>query len=783
MSAMVQFLREAALCGSVLIAVLLLLRAAFRKYVSPRVWYALWLTAALCLLVPMRVASPLSLLNAVPVSAVQGERGASVLPVVPSGSGAQNLAEVPEEVNEILSGKPEDETDDFLSDPLPIDDTAALSDRPQASKRAFPWQTALFALWAAGAAGMLGWILWSNVRFSRRVRRSMRPTNVEPPKGVRAVVESAAVPSPCLLGLVRPVIVITPETRSDEQRLSCVLLHETCHFSRRDNWFSLLRCLCLIVHWFNPLVWLGAAASREDCELSCDERVLQKLNPQQSIAYGETLVASLREGRRRMGNLVNAATAMSQSRSQIARRIGRIVKKPKNLLSATVLAIVLCLCACAATLTGANDKEAPSSTANMEEDVLAPEQTAVVPKPEIAPEQGGDVPDNVREEMNAIESLLPSAEFFDMDEGSVEKYLAQFNGDFVGYGRTTAQGDAYVLLQPAPGSSWPQDGEYGVSETYDGKTQKFFYNVSLYREENGGFTEEPRYTVSGVQGLEFSKTAGGDYTMGYLLISAEQSVFSSYVFPYSWAWIQYAVERRLSYLKPEGACVELAMQDEDLIEKMGTAGRTTFYIALSDAQKAELEALLSKGMTEVSEEALKKQNPSYYETGVYYWRGDGTGYQLFNRGMFAAVTTEDYYKPRPDCQNTALSDWLRALVKETAQFDPAEYDPSWFDEPLQRAVLSYQVLENGYWTAKEQIVTDGAKLESLRSLLKNAQLNSSAACPMVVSLLLTRQDGAELSMMLAGDSCGAGLIQGNVYFDYGDQNRLKAIFDQDVWWE
>ena len=43
-----------------------------------------------------------------------------------------------------------------------------------------------------------------------------------------------------------------------------VLAHELTHYAHKDHIWSLLRCLALALHWYNPLVWLAAALSKRD---------------------------------------------------------------------------------------------------------------------------------------------------------------------------------------------------------------------------------------------------------------------------------------------------------------------------------------------------------------------------------------------------------------------------------------------------------------------------------------------------------------------------------------
>ena len=65
---MLNFLLVTGVTGSIMILLLLVLRRVFRGSVSPRLGYAAWLAAAFCLLLPFRVASPASVMNALPRS-------------------------------------------------------------------------------------------------------------------------------------------------------------------------------------------------------------------------------------------------------------------------------------------------------------------------------------------------------------------------------------------------------------------------------------------------------------------------------------------------------------------------------------------------------------------------------------------------------------------------------------------------------------------------------------------------------------------------------------------
>ena len=73
----------------------------------------------------------------------------------------------------------------------------------------------------------------------------------------------AGLPSPCLFGLLRPAIYVTPAAAASPENLRYVLAHEETHARHFDPLWSLLRVVCLAVYWFHPLVWAAAAASQK----------------------------------------------------------------------------------------------------------------------------------------------------------------------------------------------------------------------------------------------------------------------------------------------------------------------------------------------------------------------------------------------------------------------------------------------------------------------------------------------------------------------------------------
>ena len=165
-------------------------------------------------------------------------------------------------------------------------------------------------------------------------------------EGPLPVYVAEALPSPCLFGLFRPAVYITPSAAADPAVLRHVLAHEYTHFRHGDHIWNVLRGAALAVHWWNPLVWLAAALSRRDCELACDEGTLKRLGEEERFAYGRTLL-TLVTAQTRPAGLLSCATTMTGNGRTVARRVKRIARAPKRWLWAAIAAVLLAALAAA----------------------------------------------------------------------------------------------------------------------------------------------------------------------------------------------------------------------------------------------------------------------------------------------------------------------------------------------------------------------------------------------------------------------------------------------------
>lgn len=167
--------------------------------------------------------------------------------------------------------------------------------------------------------------------------------------GVRRPVElctNGLTASPLLLGVFRPCIVL-PSKDLSASDFGYTVWHELSHYKQRDLLFKWLVQFAVCLHWFNPLVWRMAREISRACELACDERVIRNLDPTERRAYGDMLLrAAEAEGRYQSGP---AAMALHESGEQLKERLEAIMNYKKG----TKLTAVLSFALAAALMAGA----------------------------------------------------------------------------------------------------------------------------------------------------------------------------------------------------------------------------------------------------------------------------------------------------------------------------------------------------------------------------------------------------------------------------------------------
>ena len=339
-------MKEILLTSSALILALLALRQLFRRTVSRRMQYALWLLVLVRLLVPVNVGTLAHnvLSAAEPVQAVVEERLDTPVLYVQDGTERRPAQLLPGKESQ---GEPLSPPSDAAQS-APADEYYTVTP----TYRTVTLSEALTYVWYAGMAGVGAWFLFTNLRFARALRKARTPYRVE---GCRyPVYLVSALPSPCLFGVLRPAVYLNEKALQSPDALRFVLAHEQTHARHLDPLWSLLRGVCLTVYWFDPLVWLAAVLSREDCELACDEGTLRALGADERTAYGKALLTLVPVCDKPQNPLLGATTMTSGKRG-LKERITRIAENRQAKAAAVFAVVALAALVCAVSFTGAPD--------------------------------------------------------------------------------------------------------------------------------------------------------------------------------------------------------------------------------------------------------------------------------------------------------------------------------------------------------------------------------------------------------------------------------------------
>ena len=351
-------MNEWILSSSILIGAVLLGRLLLRGRISLRLQYGLWLVVLLRLLLPVQIFTSDFGAGAV---AQEVDISAPVRQVYTAARSDDYQIEYDAAYQQVVL---EYEARNQTIAPDDIDKIAYT--RVQQS-RELDLTKLLRGIWLAGMVVMTSVIVACNVHLGLRLKR--RRWEVSAADSLLPVYVTEVVPTPCIFGLFRPAIYLTPEAAKDEQVRGHVLAHELTHYRHLDHIWSVLRSVCLVLHWYNPLVWIAARVSRADAELACDEGALARLGEEHRADYGRTLIGLTCADHG--GSMFVTATTMTGSAGSIRERIKLLMKRPRNTILTLTAVILIGALIVGCTFAGAPETTQPTepSTPGVDNDM------------------------------------------------------------------------------------------------------------------------------------------------------------------------------------------------------------------------------------------------------------------------------------------------------------------------------------------------------------------------------------------------------------------------------
>ena len=155
-----------------------------------------------------------------------------------------------------------------------------------------------------------------------------------------ALVESALVRSPVVVGYLKPMILfpIGAINRLNSQEVEAILAHEIAHVMRHDYVFNIIQSVIEALFYFNPAVWWISANIRAERENCCDDVAIQLCG--NSMAYAKSLVVVQEM------QYYSASFAMGfagQRKNQLLLRVQRVLNQSNNKTNVMEKLIATCL--------------------------------------------------------------------------------------------------------------------------------------------------------------------------------------------------------------------------------------------------------------------------------------------------------------------------------------------------------------------------------------------------------------------------------------------------------
>ncbi|MGG0824792.1 M56 family metallopeptidase [Paenibacillus turicensis] len=365
------------LVSIIIVLVILLFRKALRVRINPIVMYAIWFLLLIKLLVPIAPASGWSLFNYLPqtISAtINSDHNTMNKERIDQAEVGHSQVKTPS----ANSNPAESSLDNNTTDTTKATSTETSgansnsnSTTPVGKKLSGISGLTLFSIvWLSGLVLLMIYYVLSSHHFRQAMKSSRKLgspalTHIldqcKQQLGVKqsiGVYETSHLRSPCLYGLFKPNIYIPEDivAIADTKQLTYIMLHELMHAKRKDLWVNQLWTIALGIHWFNPVIWYAVYKMRADQEIACDTGVLSKLEEEEVIHYGSTLLMMFRLFTSNAKPKVYLSSFFNR-KPEMKRRVTMIANFKKGGYKLTALVIVAMIVLAASLLTSASDKQ------------------------------------------------------------------------------------------------------------------------------------------------------------------------------------------------------------------------------------------------------------------------------------------------------------------------------------------------------------------------------------------------------------------------------------------
>lgn len=322
------YILKTSLVGIILVILILILRMILKNHMKKSIIYYIWIILILKLLIPFAPESNFSIFNI--VSTLSKEETNLVVQNIQKSTinYINNISNIPTinlptQNNEITNNSTENTNENKINSSIKLKEM-------------------LNIIWLVGVSiilfkSIISYIKlkinllkeykqYKNYGFNINIKEELNFLSIN--KEIRVIVTNE-ISSPSLCGIINPKILIPLRLVNyiDNKEIRYIIIHELCHYKRKDILVAWISLLVRSIHWFNPIIHLGINIMRSDCEEACDEMVLSKLDESENIYYGNTIINVLQFIN--VKNIIPGTTSMINDKKRLKDRIKAIAQNKK----------------------------------------------------------------------------------------------------------------------------------------------------------------------------------------------------------------------------------------------------------------------------------------------------------------------------------------------------------------------------------------------------------------------------------------------------------------------
>lgn len=339
------YIIESSIAASFLVGIILLIRLLLKNHMKKSIIYYLWFILLIKLIIPFGPESKLSVFNLVNVSPIEESNNL----IIDSNTQVNNQV-----TNQTI---PNDEINNDISTDFNSPANNIVNDNNEQSNN-FTYKEIIFYLWISVASililrGLIAYlklhlsikkeyIQYKNYDIDIDISKEKKFLSTNRSIEVRVTNE---INSPSLCGVIKPKILIPLKVVSsvNEKEIKYIIMHELCHYKRKDILVTWLTSIVKAIHWFNPIIYLGFNIMRSDCEAACDEMVLTNLGKEENLNYGNTIINVLQLIHSKKP--IPGTTSMITDKKRLKDRIKNIAKNKKfgfrTIIAGIVVIVIL----------------------------------------------------------------------------------------------------------------------------------------------------------------------------------------------------------------------------------------------------------------------------------------------------------------------------------------------------------------------------------------------------------------------------------------------------------